>query len=104
MGADDPADQAVTGIRPGSTWGDAVESDEIKSKNGRWYEVISVARLKGGKEVRVRLKGIKNLVTRNASDPVELKRGVTGDAVDVIGVIFSGPSWPTANADNESEA
>lgn len=77
------------------TWGDVVESDEIQSaKTGKWYEVTSSVRLKNGK-MRVIAVGLPKAIDQPAGKPVTLRRGKTGEAVDMFTRVFwSGPSNP----------
>lgn len=77
------------------TWGEVVESDEIRSaKTGKWYEVTSSVRLKNGK-MKVIAKGLPKAIEMAADKPVELRRGPTGEAVDMFTrVLWSGPANP----------
>lgn len=79
--------------RPDSTWSDVVESDEVFSeKTGKWYAVESRATTADG-AVRVRMVGIPKTVLRKPIDPVRLRRGATGRAVDMmVSILYSGPS------------
>jgi hypothetical protein len=87
------------------TWGEVVESDEIYSAaTGRWYEVLSSSRT--GTKMRVRAKGLTKMIVKEVGAPVRLRRGPTGDAVDMFAVLFSGPTSPNPGeppAEDESE-
>lgn len=90
---------------PERTWGEVVESDEIYSAaTDRWYEVQSSSR-DGGK-MRVRVKGIAKMLIKDVGAPVRLRRGATGDVVDLFAVLFSGKTHPDPAeppAEDESE-
>jgi hypothetical protein len=74
------------------TWGEVVESDEIYSaKTRKWYPVRMTVRSPDGRTVTVEAIGIPRF-TKPAGDPVRVRRGPTGRAVDVVTVIFSGPT------------
>lgn len=88
MGADDEADQAVT--EEHRRWDQIVEGDEIWSDRARkWFTVRGTVVTSRG-TVKVFAKGIPTGFHRKASDTTPVRRGVTGDAVDTIQVIFSG--------------
>lgn len=73
------------------TWGEVVESDEIYSaKTGRWYEVIEV-RARGAR-VAIRAVNLPKVIEPLATDKVTVRRGATGEAVDMmISILYSGP-------------
>lgn len=75
------------------TWAEVVESDEIYSaKTSKYYPVISSVRLKTGK-MRVIAKGLPKAVDMSLDDPVTVRRGPTGQAVDLINtILWSGPN------------
>lgn len=75
------------------TWAEVVESDEIYSATkARYFPVISSVRLRNGK-MRVMAKGLPKPVEMPLGDPVTVRRGPTGDAVDVINtILWSGPN------------
>jgi hypothetical protein len=65
-------------------WSLVVESDEILStKTQKWYRVRSTVALPAGK-VRVKFEGVGKPFEVPAGDEVMVRRGPTGDAVDVI--------------------
>jgi hypothetical protein len=72
-------------------WSLVVESDEVFSaKTQRWYRVRSTVALPTGK-VRVKFEGVGKPFEVPAGDQVTVRRGPTGDAVDVlISVLRSG--------------
>jgi hypothetical protein len=75
------------------TWAEVVESDEIYSaKTGKYYPVISSVRLKTGK-MRVIAKGLPKAVDMDLDAAVTVRRGATGQAVDLINtILWSGPN------------
>jgi hypothetical protein len=75
------------------TWAEVVESDEIYSaKTKKWYPVISSARLATGK-MRITAKGLPKAVDMPLGDPVTVRRGATGQAVDLLNtILWSGPN------------
>src|SRR4051812_17975061 len=76
-------------------WGKVVESDQIWSEKAhKWYEVISAVRSMDGAMVKIRARRVAKPIIRPATDPARVKRGVTGEAVDLIEIIFSGPISP----------
>jgi hypothetical protein len=81
---------------PGATWGMVVESDWIYSKaKNIWYEVTQRVTTTDGR-VKVMAKGVARYIVKAPGDPVRLKRGATGKAVDLITIIFSGATVPEA--------
>jgi hypothetical protein len=77
------------------TWGEVVAGDEVLSvKTGKWYEVGTTVRTTEGK-AKIMIKGNPKPILRTPSDPVRLKRGVEGDAVDIVEVLFSGTTRAT---------
>jgi hypothetical protein len=74
-----------------TTWAMVVESDEVYSRaKDRWYPVVSVHHA-GGK-VKARLTGMAKLVEMDPAKAVRVRRGPTGQAVDMFAVVFSGPA------------
>lgn len=72
-------------------WKLIVESDQIYStRTGKWYEVRGVVKQKTDGRIRVFAKGIPKAFTRDPDDFTKVRRGVTGEAVDVFQIIFSG--------------
>lgn len=71
-------------------WGLVVESDQIHSaKTGKWYEVERVRLVRG--KVEVKVAGVpKPMTPQDPKHMVLVRRGPTGDAVDLIEIIFSG--------------
>jgi hypothetical protein len=75
------------------TWAEVVESDEIYSaRKGAYFEVISSVRLATGK-MRVSARGWGKPIEMPLGDPVIVRRGATGQAVDMINtILWSGPN------------
>jgi hypothetical protein len=75
------------------TWAEVVESDEIYSaKTGKHYPVISSVRLKTGK-MRVAARGLPKPVEMDLAATVTVRRGPTGQAVDLLNtILWSGPN------------
>jgi hypothetical protein len=75
------------------TWAEVVESDEIYSASkARYFPVISSVRLATGK-MRVTAKGLPKPVEMPLGDTVLVRRGPTGQAVDLINtILWSGPN------------
>lgn len=72
-------------------WKMIVEGDQIFSaKTGRWYEVRGMVSIKGTSKVKIFAKGIPKAFEREADQTTRVRRGPTGDAVDVFQIIFSG--------------
>ncbi len=73
-----------------TTWRHVVESDEVFSeRTKKFYPVVQVSSSAAG--VRVFMKGIPKAVMRKPDDPVTVRRGATGKAVDVfLDVLYSG--------------
>lgn len=68
------------------SWGQVVEGDEIYSdKTKRWYEVTRAVH-SGGTEGKslINAKGIPRGLKPNSADPVKVRRGPTGNAVDMF--------------------
>ena len=77
------------------TWGEVVAGDEILSaKTQRWYEIHTSVRTSDGK-MKVMIKGSSKPIVRPVTDPVRVRRGVDGEAVDILEVLFSGQTAPT---------
>jgi len=72
-------------------WGEVVEGDEILSdKTGKWYEVVRTVRSMDDATIKVNIKNVPHKpITRHVGAPVKLKRGVTGEAADVLEVLWS---------------
>lgn len=71
------------------TWGQVVEGDEIYSaKTGKWYAVTSAVRHIGAPTVLVRCQGMAKAIIKPLDDPVKVRRGETGQAVDVIASVL----------------
>jgi hypothetical protein len=88
---------------PERTWAEVVESDEIYSAaTNRWYEVQSSSR--DGTRMRVRVKGIPKMLIKDVDAPVRLRRGATGDVVDLFAVLFSGKIHPDPAEPIEDES
>lgn len=75
------------------TWAEVVESDEIYSaKTRKYYPVISSCRLATGK-MRVTAKGLPKAVDMELDATVTVRRGATGQAVDLLNtILWSGPN------------
>jgi hypothetical protein len=72
-------------------WAEVVVGDDILSaKTGKFYEVTySVADLSTGK-IKVGIKGNSKPILRNPQDMIRVKRGVLGDASDLLELLWSG--------------
>jgi hypothetical protein len=93
-----PEDQRV---EEDITWGQVVEGDLILSeRTGKWYPVTSAVRHVGAPVVLVQMTGIPKKVQKPITDPVKVKRGATGKAVDV----FASVLWSMPTAHEEPEA
>jgi len=75
------------------TWAEVVESDEIYSASkGKYFPVISSVRLKTGK-MRIAAKGWPGPIEMPLGATVTVRRGATGQAVDLINtILWSGPN------------
>jgi hypothetical protein len=73
------------------TWGQLTEGDLVYAeKTSRWYEVMQVVRNDRDSTVTVSLKGMNKPVTKFLGQDCLVRRGSTGQAVDIVQVIFSG--------------
>jgi hypothetical protein len=74
------------------TWGQVVEGDEIYSaKTNRWYEVTAASHRPPASTINA--KGIPKALHPKSADPVRIRRGGTGLAVDMFAsVLWSGQS------------
>lgn len=78
-----------------TTWGMVVEGDEIFSaKTGKWYQVRGSLSIQGTTKVKIFAVGIPKGFEREAGEAVTVRRGLTGKAVDVFQIIFSGQTMP----------
>jgi hypothetical protein len=69
-------------------WSLVVESDQVFSaKTGKWYTVRSTSLLPTGK-VRIRFEGVAKPFEVPTVDTVKVRRGPTGEAVDIINEIM----------------
>lgn len=76
-------------------WGLVVESDEIWSeRTERWYVVSGSVRIKDTDTVKVFIGGRQAGPPKPIKEMVLVRRGPTGDAVDVLQLIFSGQTMP----------
>jgi hypothetical protein len=84
---------AALSDQPGTPlpWGQVVESDQVWSaKTSRWYVVRSTVALPSGK-IRVKFEGVGKPFEVPADADVQVRRGPTGDAVDMfVTVLRSG--------------
>lgn len=86
----------------GITWAQVVEGDQIfRAANGspcppddaagKWFEVIRSGPLGGTDRMRINARGIPKPIQPVAKNPVTVKRGATGKAIDNLGsVLWSG--------------
>lgn len=89
------AGQEPTRAEQDRTWGEVVEGDEILSaKTQRWYEVIRTV-TDGKGNIKVNIKGSPKPITRGVKDPVRIRRGMAGDAADILEVLWSAQTRPT---------
>lgn len=73
-------------------WHEVAEGDHLKSlKNGRFYPVVKVLKVRKGYEITLKLPTGEVTITRpTADEPAAIvRRGGTGDAVDVLTHVFS---------------
>lgn len=73
-------------------WHEVAEGDHLKSmKNGRFYPVIKVLKVRKGYEITLKLPTGTVTVTRptKAEPAATVRRGPTGDAVDLLTHVFS---------------
>lgn len=89
------------------TWAQVVEGDEIyRAKNGgpippdspagKWFTVTDSSPLTGTDRIRLHARGIGRPIQPQAAKLVQVRRGATGKAVDMLGsVMWSGASAPT---------
>lgn len=76
------------GMESEHPWSLVVESDQVYSaKTAKWYKVRSTTLLDSGK-IRVRFVGVAKPFEVPASARVKVRRGPTGEAVDVINTIL----------------
>jgi hypothetical protein len=76
------------------TWGEVVEGDEILSpKTNRWYEITRTVTNKG--RVKLNIKGSPKPIERDRTDRVQVRRGVTGESMDILEVLWSAQTRPT---------
>ena len=86
-----------------TTWGQVVESDQIWSdKTRKWYEVISSVLV--GDRMRIQAKGLPKAINPLASADVRVRRGATGQTMDMWNVVWSAQTIPDAQIEQESEA
>lgn len=73
-------------------WHEVVEGDQVKSvRNGRFYPVVATAKVGGSIHVTLDLDGKHKTVIRPtpAEPKATVRRGATGQAVDVFIEVFS---------------
>jgi hypothetical protein len=73
-------------------WHEVTEGDHLKSiKNSRFYPVVKVLKVRKGYEITLKLPTGEVTVTRpTAAEPAAtVRRGGTGDAIDVLTHVFS---------------
>lgn len=73
-------------------WHEVAQGDHLKSvKNGRFYPVVKVLKVRKGYEITLKLPTGEVTITRpTAAEPsATVRRGATGDAVDVLTHVFS---------------
>jgi hypothetical protein len=73
------------------TWGQVVEGDEIWSeRTGKWYPVTAATHQPPAAST-ISAKGIPRVLRPMPGDPVRVRRGATGEAVDMFAsVLWSG--------------
>lgn len=77
------------------TWGKVVESDEIYSaRTNKWYTVRQMSLSADGKTVHLYREGFPGKSIVPVDGEVRVRRGKTGQCVDMFQVIFSGPTSP----------
>ncbi len=74
------------------TWGQVAEGDEVWSeRTQRWYPVAGAVRHIGAPSINVAMldsRGAPMHTTKAVSDPVRVRRGQTGQAVDAIATVL----------------
>jgi|SRR5688572_3455101 len=73
-------------------WHEVTEGDHLKSvKNSRFYPVVKVLKVRKGYEITLKLPTGELTITRpTAAEPAAtVRRGPTGDAVDLLTHVFS---------------
>ena len=75
-------------------WGELAEGDEVWSERvKRWYPVRSAVRHVGAPLVLVDLEGQPKVIQKSVSEPVKVRRGPAGRAVDMFAsVLWSMPT------------
>jgi hypothetical protein len=75
-------------------WGLVVEGDQIYSdRTKKWYSVTGSSAVTGTTKIKVFING-RAIPLQESKDIVRVRRGPTGDAVDVLQLIFSGQTMP----------
>lgn len=75
-------------------WSLVVEGDQIYSeRTKKWYPVTGSSTIKGTTKIKVFING-RAIPLQEARDEVRVRRGPTGDAVDVLHLVFSGQTMP----------
>lgn len=70
------------------TWAEVVEGDEIFSaRTDKWYEVTEAREQPAGRRA-VHVKGLPKILKPKGADSVRVRRGPTGDAVDIVNSIM----------------
>jgi hypothetical protein len=84
------------GVEQEIRWDQVVESDQIYSARTRkWYPVISSGPSKKEGRVRIQATGLPESITPPAAGMVRVKRGPTGQAVDMWNIAWSMQTIPT---------
>jgi hypothetical protein len=82
-------------IEQETTWGMIVEGDQIYSEvTKKWYPVTGSVSIRGTTLIKVFVNGRQAGPPKEAADKVRVRRGPTGQAVDVIHLVFSGQTMP----------
>lgn len=78
-------------------WDQVVESDHIQNpRTGAWHEVTATVLSPTGAFVKIWVKGqAVALKPRPAAELTDVRRGTTGEVVDLFQVIFSGQTSRT---------
>lgn len=84
-------------------WGEVVAGDEILSaKTNRWYEVTRM--IKDGKgRVKVNILGSPKPITREIMERTMVRRGVMGEAADILETLWSMQTRPDVIASKEED-
>lgn len=73
-------------------WHEVCEGDELMSvKNGQFYPVVKTLKVRKGHEITIKLNGAEKTIVRpiDTEPSATVRRGATGDAMDLLTSVFS---------------